>query len=120
MLADNKIGDLGENDRAELTLHLEALAEQDNWDGTGYQQADLDHYRALEAAQQADPDPPPEAPVIPPPPPALREIVLLFSEDQQHEFAALVRELRARYKLEGVTDTVLRAIHDEALAANQG
>ncbi len=53
-------------------------------------------------------------------PPGMRELVLLFDEEQQAAFAAHVRTLRDRYGLEGVTETVLRAVRDEALLVHRG
>lgn len=121
LLADNRLGDLGENDRSELLLIVEEIEKSGNWAGTGYIKDDLDHYRALEAASTAAPAPvPDEAELGPAPPAALREIVLLFDEEQQAAFGENVRKLRPRYQLEGVTETVLRAIRDESLLVNQG
>lgn len=122
LLADNRLADLGEYDRAELALLVAELEKSGRWDGTGYTPDDLDHMRALEAARDTvlPPPPPPVPPSDPQIPPGLREVVLLFDEAQQQAFGGHVRALRARYGLEGVTDTVLRAIHDEALLVNQG
>lgn len=125
LLADNRLGDLGEYDRAELVVLVAELEAVGRWEGTGYTADDLEQMRALEALAAAPPpdlddpaDPPP--PVPPPtPPPPLREVVLLFEEEQQAVFGTHVRTLRARYDLEGVTDTVLRVLHDEAMLAHQ-
>lgn len=122
LLADNRLGDLGEYDRAELLVYIEEVEKLGAWGGTGYVQDDLEHLRALEAAAAAPrPEPvssEPPAPLAPPPP--LSDIVLDFTEEQKTVFGEKVRELRVRYDLEGVTETVLRAVHDEALLVNQG
>jgi hypothetical protein len=121
LLADNRLSDLGEFDRAELALLVAELETSGRWDGTGYTADDLDHMRAMQAARDTVlPPPEPVVPVDPAAPPGMREVVLLFDEAQQQEFGGHVRALRARYGLEGVTDTVLKALHDEALLVNQG
>lgn len=121
LLADNRLGDLGTFDQAELQLLVSELEASGRWEGTGYTPDDLDHMRALEAARDTV-LPPSEVvpPIDPAVPPGLRECVLLFDEAQQQEFGANVRALRTRYGLEGVTETVLRALRDEALLVNQG
>ena len=121
LLADNRLSDLGEFDRAELALLVAELETSGRWDGTGYTSDDLDHMRAMQAARDTQLPPPPVLPPVDPAlPPGLREVVLLFDEEQQQEFGGHVRALRARYGLEGVTDTVLKALHDEALLVHQG
>lgn len=121
LLADNRVSDLGEYDKAELLIYVEEQEKSGRLEGTGYTNDDLDHIRDLVAAQNAPPPEPPPVVLTPPDaPPALREVVLLFTEEQQVKFGENVRTLRPRYGLEGVTETVLRAIHDEALLANQG
>ncbi len=122
LLADNRLSDLGTFDQAELLLLVAELEASGRWEGTGYTPDDLDHMRALEAARDtvlpaAASDVPPADPTAPP---GLREVVLLFDEEQQQAFGGHVRALRNRYGLEGVTDTVLRALHDEALLVHQG
>ena len=124
LLADNRLGDQGEYDRAELVAFLEDLERTDAWEGTGYVADDLAHYRALEAAASA----PPPSPAAPPPPEPpvragageVREVVLLLTDEQHAQFGANVRTLRSKYGLEGVTETVLRGITEEALLLNQG
>jgi ParB-like chromosome segregation protein Spo0J len=120
LLADNRLGDLGEYERVELRLHLEDLEKSGRWDGTGYVSDDLAHLRGLDRLAA---EPPPAAPpALPPsaPPSELREMVLLFTEEQHTQFGENVRLVRADYGLEGVTETVVRAVRDEALRANQG
>lgn len=120
LLADNRLSDVGEYDRAELLALVTELEETGRWAGTGYTSDDLDHMRALEASRDTVLPPPQPAPDDHGVLPGLREVVLLFDETQQQTFGAHVRDLRARYGLEGVTDTVLRALRDEALLVNQG
>lgn len=121
LVADNRLGDLGEYDRAELLLFVEELGKNGRWEGTGYQPDDLAHLRALEeAANRPAPEPASRPIVDPTPVPEFREVVLLFDESQQGEFGANVRKLRAAYDLEGISDTVLRAVREEAFRLNQG
>lgn len=118
LLADNRLSDVGEYERVELRALVEELATAGRWDGTGYTPDDLEHMRAAEAAAAVPPPAPaPSAPPAPPPP--LREVVLLLDDDKFAEVSAALRALRERYALEGVTETVCRAVHDEAKALNQ-
>ena len=120
LLADNRLPELGDYEREELIELLSEVEEQDRWDGTGYRSDDLEQLRRLE---EQDLEPPP-APVPPAPPAAapvaLRERVMLLSDDDHASFGAHVRTLRTEYGLEGVSEVVLRAIHEEALRRNQG
>lgn len=118
LLADNRLGDQGEYDRAELALFLEDLERTGEWEGTGYVPDDLAHMRGLDdLANQPIADPLEPASTMPPPP-EFREVVLLLSEDTQ--FGKHVQLLRGRYGIEGVTDTVVHAVHLEAFRLNQG
>lgn len=122
LVADNRLGDKGEYDRAELTTFLAELEATDTWQGTGYVPDDLAHLRAAEAASSAPAPSPTPAPPAPPPSPLgeVSEIVLLLTDEQHTAFGGNVRALRGRYSLEGVTETVLRAVHEEARRLNQG
>lgn len=120
LLADNRLGDLGEYERAELLAMLDELEETGRWDGTGYQPDDLADLRDLDRLASA---PPPARDPLgdpPPAPPMLREVVLLFTEAQLEGVSGNLRILRARYGLEGVTEAVLEAVKREALRLNQG
>lgn len=121
LLADNRLADVGEYDRAELALYLEDLEKTNNWAGTGYAPNDLEHLRALERlANEPPPDPAlPVVPVAPAPPPELREVVLLFTEEQLTKLSNDLRILRARFGVEAVVDTVLEAVRREAFRVNQ-
>lgn len=119
LLADNRLGDLGEYERQELILLLADLEATGRWDGTGYQADDLGHLRELEALANMPPPEPGEL-ILPPPPPQLRELVLLYTEDQLGEVSANIRALRARYKTDDVTETILAAVQREAVRLNQG
>lgn len=121
LLADNRIGDVGEYENAELRALLEELDAVGNYDGTGYVADDLAQMRALDELASA---PVPALPPAQPPPnlgvPTLRELVLLYTDEQQTALAAAIKTLRRSYGLEGVTETVLRAVGREALRLNQG
>lgn len=120
LLGDNKIGDRGAYERAELTALLAELEDTGKWDGTGYVPDDLAHLRSLDAAAAAPPPPEP-APGPPAAPRAAdRELVLLLTDDQFATFSTHLRSLRERHGLAGVTETILRAVRDEALHLNQG
>lgn len=120
LLADNKIGDEGEYERAEQIEMLAELEATGRWEGTGYAPDDLAHLRGLDRIANAPPPALPPEPPAGPPIPELREVVLLYTSEQKSELAAGVKVLRRRYGLEGVTETVLRAVQDEALRLNQG
>ena len=121
LLADNRLPELGDYDRAELLALVAELEEAERFAGTGYTGDDLAHLRAVEAAASAPPpEPPPAPPADVPAPPSQREVILIFEEAGQAEFASNVRALIGRYGLEGVTETVLRALREEALLVNQG
>lgn len=119
LLADNRLGDLGAYERAELVALLNDLEASGRWEGTGWQPDDLDNLRALDDLANA---PLPAAPAAAPSAPAAvdREVVLLLSDDQFGPFSSGLRVLRERYGLEGVTETILRALREEALHLNQG
>jgi hypothetical protein len=120
LLADNRLADLGDYERAELTNLLTEVEESGSWDGTGYTPDDLAHMRALDAAAAA---PPPTTAGGEPggdAPPALREVVLLYDEEQLSVVAGDIRTLRARWGLEDVTETVVEAVRREAVRLNQG
>jgi hypothetical protein len=119
LLADNRLSDLGEYERAELVELLTEVEASSAWKGTGYTQDDLDHYRSLDEAAAPPPPPPPvddEGGTAP----ALKEIVLLYDEEQLAVVAGDIRTLRAAWALEDVTDTVVEAVKREALRLNQG
>lgn len=120
LLADNRLPELGDYEREELVALLAEVEEQDRWDGTGYRADDLAQLRRLEE-QDLEPPPAPQ-PVQPQPaaPAALRERVMLLGDDDHASFGAHVRTLRTEYGLEGVSEVVLRAVHEEALRLNQG
>jgi hypothetical protein len=121
LLADNRLSDLGEYERAVLVEMLSEVEKAGAWKGTGYQPDDLAHMRALEERAAAPAaEPPPVAPGVSEPPPALREIVLLYDEEQLSVVAGNIRTLRARYKLDDVTETVVEAVRREAVRLNQG
>lgn len=114
LLADNRLGDLGEYETVELREHLEALETSGHWEGTGWQDQDLAYLRKLEEAASrpvTDPVPRPS----PSAPSTTREVVLLFGEEQQPRFATAVKKLREGWQLEGVTEIVVRAVRAEAL-----
>lgn len=120
LLADNRLPELGGYDRAELVAQLDELAATGSWEGTGYQPGDLDHLRALEEAAAAPPPPPfPSGSHDPPGPVELREVVLLLDAAQHGSFGGHIRILRTELGLEGVTETVLAAVHAEARRVNQ-
>lgn len=120
LLADNRLPELGGYDRAELVAQLEELEAVGRWEGTGYQADDLAHYRALEQLAGGAPAPPTPAAVAVARPPELREVVLLLTDEQHGAFGENVRVLRETYGLEGVTETILKAVQGEALRLNQG
>jgi hypothetical protein len=121
LLADNRLSDLGDYERAELVNLLSEVEESGVWDGTGYTPDDLAHLRALEAAASTPVEPPGEpATGGSEPPPALREIVLLYDEKQLAEVTGNIRTLRARWGYEDVTATIVEAVRREALRLNQG
>lgn len=113
LLADNRLGDIGEYDRQELATFLEELSVSGRWEGTGYTD---DHLQDLLGALN-----PPAAGAAPvsEPPLALREVVLLFTTEQRERFATHVKILRHEYGLEGITETVQRALREAALRVNQ-
>lgn len=121
LLADNRLADLGEYERAELVVFLEELESVGRWAGTGYVPDDLAHLRSLD--KLAEPSPPVEPDGnsgVLAPPAALRDVVLHYAEEKLGEVSAHLRVLRERYELEGVTETVLRAVRNQALRHNQG
>lgn len=79
LLADNRLSEVGEYDRAELMLLLDELEATSGWTGTGYIPDDLGQLRALE--ELLNPSAPAEPTVAPSPPPEMREIVLLLTEE---------------------------------------
>ncbi len=115
LLADNRLAELGEYDRAELRTLLEELESSGGWEGTGYAARDLEDLRALAEMDDAALNPPP----APPPggdwePSELREVVMQLTPEQHASLGEHVRFLRTEYGLEGVTETILRAVHEEA------
>lgn len=119
LLGDNKIGDHGSYDRAELLTLLGELEDAGRLDGTGYVADDVAHLRELDALAAAPPPAPPPAAGPAAAAAVDRELVLLLTDDQFGPFSAHLRVLRERYGLEGVTETILRAVRDEALHLNQ-
>jgi ParB-like chromosome segregation protein Spo0J len=115
MLADNRLAELGDYDSALLRQELSALAEREAFDGTGYRRSDLDDLMRLQE-RASDPLPPPPPPLPPAPPPAgdLHEKILMFTPAQREEFAVALRTLMKEYGTEGVTETVLAALREEA------
>lgn len=121
LVADNRLGERGEYDKAELRAHLEEIEQLDSWGGTGFVADDLGYLRDLQAAAERQPTPAPEPPAPSPAAAAgLEERILLLSEAQYEELTGFVRILRHEYGLEGITDTILRAVREEALLLNQG
>lgn len=118
LLADNRIGDAGEYERAELLELLQELGATGHWEGTGWVENDLADLQGLDALSRTPPPAPPERPptVIP----EMREVVLLYTDEEQGKMAAGVKKLRRHFGLEGVSETVLRAVREEALRLNQG
>jgi ParB-like chromosome segregation protein Spo0J len=118
LLADNRLAELGGYERADLIQFLSELEASGRWGGSGYEVDDLERLRALEAEAEAFTVPP--APVEPVAAPGLREVVLLIDDEQQKNLSDQIRLLRREYGLDGVTETVLRALHEEARLLNQG
>lgn len=116
-LADNRIGQLGGYDVEVLLTELDGLAGRGSWEGTGYTQKDADRLRELEARAAAPVDPlvPPDPPGPEPPPgDDLREVTLMFDADQREAFGVALRSLMKEYGTDGVTETVLQALREEA------
>lgn len=126
MLADNRWSDLAENDDAALVQILAALEADGQLAGTGYQAGDADDLAALlNALPDAPADPGDEPPNGAEPdggkrPGRIRgatvDVTLTLPADAKPVFSAELSALRAEWGTKGVTETVLRAVHECAAA----
>lgn len=87
LVGDNRHGRLGEDDLDLLIVQLQALAEADALEGTGYNQDDLDFVLTETEKLTAVPADPPEPPAAPEPQPTdVKEVVLFLTADERTQF----------------------------------
>lgn len=119
LLADNRTSDLGGYDLDRLVTHLQALAELDALEGTGYTRDDLDHQLA-ELKRLRD-----ETPRAPRDPSGngndadLKEVVLLFSEAHHKQFELWLGIVAKEKGTDGPSETTYAALQIAAKAVNQ-
>lgn len=120
LLADNRIPELGGYNLEALVTHLNALAEIDALEGTGYGRDDLDERLAeLRRLQQEIPASPREG--------GggggngtsdLKEVVLLYSPAQRDQLAAWLDIVAKEKGTDGVSETVYAAVEHAARTLN--
>jgi hypothetical protein len=128
LLADNRLPELGNYERSQLAALLGELEEGGHWEGTGYNIDDLEDLRAeLDAIERteaapfaggfaADPDELAARAQRLAAGNAFNEVVLTVTSAQHGDFDAHMKILRKEYGLTGISEIVLRAIHNQATA----
>jgi ParB-like chromosome segregation protein Spo0J len=121
LLADNRIADFGSYDQADLVEHLRALAELEQLEGTGYDEADLS---ALQASLSDGDESPMEIPALPPPPANgqenAREMVLVYDNAQYERLNGWLAVVAKEQRVAGASETVYAAVEFAARMLNQG
>lgn len=108
LLADNRIPELGTYSLDALVTHLNALAELDALEGTGYTRDDLDD--RLAKLRQLNRETPAAPPGPEPPPPGMSELVLLYSADQRDQVEAWLTVVAKEKGTAGPSETVYAAL----------
>lgn len=123
LVADNRMSEIGEGaDMELLVVQLQALAEADALEGTGYIVDDLAFFEHEVARLSAPPDPippPTPPPPAPQPPGDLREKVLYYTGEQEKQFDAWVKVVAKERGTHGVSESVYEALRVAAETLNQ-
>jgi ParB-like chromosome segregation protein Spo0J len=130
LLADNRLGELGDYEQELLLAHLTDVEAAGSWEGTGYQPDDLEDLRSLHnRIRETDPEPfagdfaasPEEIAARAARLAAgntFRELVLTLTSNQNAAFEGHLKILRKEYgDGGGVTETVYRALAEQAALA---